>query len=325
MKHHVQFSVFAFLLTFFSLPNLGFTQDFTLTYERELNDIDKIEGTFDSYGVQAMLHTSSGFALYFGREKSGFDDYIKLRNNNTIIWKTQVDQNPDNITPYKFYEHENGYFFVGDFGLGSFTGGVARLNKSTGNFEVKKRFSDLAFPKLIAINGTHGNNIIVGGSITENNVQKALIRVVNPVGDVLATRTNNQLGGLWGSNITQIEKTYDNGYVISGYITENTICNEPNNTSWWICKLNSNLDVIWSRKYGNGNGTTIVNKIVVLPNNEIIALGSTYCTNGSGGGINNNGEGGWLVKLNNNGLVLKHQFVGKHLFGLLSLNTMILT
>jgi hypothetical protein len=292
-------------------------QGISLSYERDLTDIDKLEGTFDSYARQAVLYADNGMALYFGREKTGFDEFVKLRNNNTIVWKTQVDKFPDNITPFKFYEHESGYFFVGDFKISSNNGGIGRLNKSTGNFEVKKEFSDLQWPKTISINGTHGGNIIVGGSHNSNpggsvNDFKGMIRVVNPLGDVLFTRTSNQSGGLWGNIVNLIEKTNDNGYIISGIINENTICGEPNNTSWWICKLNSNLDVVWSRKYGNGNGTTTASKVVVLPNDDIIALGSTFCTNGSGGGINNNGEGGWFVKLNSSGNVIKYKNVGAY-------------
>ncbi|MFZ1704204.1 MAG: T9SS type A sorting domain-containing protein [Saprospiraceae bacterium] len=291
-------------------------QGISLTYERDLTDIDYLEGTYDSYAGQAILHTNNGFALYYGWEKIGFDDYIKLRNNNTLVWQTQIDNFPDNITPYKFYEHESGYFFVGDFALSSNTGGIGRLNKTTGNFEVKKRFTDLQSPATFAINGTHGGNIIVGGRIhTGGGIagEKAMIRVVNLLGDELITRISHQTGGLWGSGVTQIEKTYDNGYIVSGYITENTVCFEPQNISWWICKLNSNLDVVWSRKYGDGNGTTKADKIVVLDNNEIVVLGQTYCTNGNGGGINNTGAGRWLLKLNSSGNITINKFVGINL------------
>ena len=157
----------AFILSFFHVAIYG--QGITLSYERDLTDIDELEGTYDSYADHAILHTSNGFALYFGREKTGFDDFIKLRNNNTIIWKTQVDKYPDNIKPYKFYEHESGYFFVGDFAISSHTGGVGRLNKSTGNFELKNQFTDLQRPGTFAINGTHGGNIIIGGSTDVGN------------------------------------------------------------------------------------------------------------------------------------------------------------
>lgn len=284
-----------------------YSQGIALSYERDLTDIDYLEGTYGLIGAdpgQAIMYTSNGFALYYGSEKTGFDDFIKLRNNNTIVWKTQVDKYPDNITPYRFYEHESGYFFVGDFAIGSHNGGIGRLNKSTGNFEVKKKFTDLQSAGTFAINGTHNGNIIIGGSTDIGNSQlnrKAMVRVVNSLGEVLTTRTSNNTNGIWGNVVEQIEKTYDNGYIISGFIFENTICGEPNNSSWWICKLNSNLDVVWSRKYGSSNGTTRADKIVILENNEIVALGQTYCTNGNGGGINNTGEGKWLVKLNSSG------------------------
>jgi hypothetical protein len=291
-------------------------QNISLSYEKNLTDIEYLGGTYDVIGGQpreAIIHTSSGYSLYYGEEKTGLDNFIKLRNNNTIIWQTQVDNYPDNITPYQFYEHESGYFFVGDFALSSQTGGIAKLNKTTGSFEVKRKFTDISNPGTFAINGTHGGNIIVGGSTdigSGSSNRKAMIRVVNLLGDALATRTSNNLGGLWGNVVSQIEKTNDSGYIISGFVYENTICGEPNNTSWWICKLNSNLEVVWSQKYGNGNGTVSPNKIKVLPNNEIVAIGTTYCTNGNGGGINNMGEGTWLAKLNASGGIIFNEFIG---------------
>lgn len=306
----------ALTLISFLWNNSIFCQGINLSYERDLTDIDYIEGTYGVTGAdpgKAILHTSNGFALYYGSEKIGFDDFIKLRNNNTIVWKTQVDKYPDNITPYRFYENESGYYFVGDFSIGSHSGGIGRLNKSTGNFEVKKRFNDLQNPGAFAINGTHGGNIIVGGSMDIGNGlmdRKAMLRVVNSIGDVLTTKNSNNTGGIWGNVVEQIEKTNDNGYLASGIIFENTICGEPNNSSWWICKLNSNLDVVWSRKYGNGNGTVRAEKIVVLENNEIVALGQTYCTNGNGGGFANEGEGTWLVKLSTSGTLVKQRFIG---------------
>lgn len=291
-------------------------QNISLSYEKNLTDIEYLGGTYDVIGGQpseAIIHTSSGYSLYYGEEKTGLDNFIKLRNNNTIIWQTQVDNYPDNITPYQFYEHESGYFFVGNFSSGSYNGGIGKLNKTTGNFEVKRKFSDVARPGTFAINGTHGGNIIVGGSTDIGGSlsnRKAMIRVVNLLGDALATRTSNNLGGPWGNVVSQIEKSNDSGYIVSGYVYENTICGEPNNTSWWICKLNSNLEVVWSRKYGDGNGTVSPKKIKVLPNNEIVAIGTTYCTNGNGGGINNMGEGTWIVKLNASGGIITNKFIG---------------
>ncbi len=295
-----------------------FSQGISLSYERDLSEINYLGGTYDVIGGQpgeAILLTQNGYSLYYGREKTGSDHYIKLRNNNTIVWKTNL-VDPNFITPYQFYENESGYFFVGDFDLSSQTGGIGKLNKSTGNFEVKRRFTDISSPGTFAINGTHGGNIIVGGSTDIGNSSSnrtAMIRVVNLLGDALATRTSNNLGGLWGSVINQIEKTNDNGYIASGFIYENTICGEPNNRSWWICKFNSNLEVVWSRKYGDGNGTVSAKKIKVLPNNEIVAIGSTYCTNGNGGGINNTGDGTWLVKLNASGAIVINKFIGSNM------------
>ncbi|MBK8624891.1 MAG: hypothetical protein IPN86_04835 [Saprospiraceae bacterium] len=78
----------------------------------DLSEINYLGGTYDVIGGQpgeAILLTQNGYSLYYGREKTGSDHYIKLRNNNTIVWKTNL-VDPNFITPYQFYENESGYF-----------------------------------------------------------------------------------------------------------------------------------------------------------------------------------------------------------------------
>ncbi len=282
-------------------------QGIALSYEKTLNDIGFL------YTVK---HADTGFTLYYGDESTGSKDYVRLRNNNTLIWQKEINNAPEYHEPYRFFENESGFYYVGEGGL-STTAAFGRINKISGNIEVQKTFINNQFTRALAINSTYDNNLILGGYFWQNS-SIATIKIVNPLGAILQSKASNESGGIWGSNIYQIEKTQDNGYLLVGYINENTNCGELNNRSLWLCKLNSNLNVVWSKKYGNNNGTIDRTwgsdyegpKAIVTEDNEIILLGHTFCTNGNGGGPNNSGEGTWLMKLNSIGSVLIYKKVG---------------
>lgn len=297
------------IFSFLGLQNT-FCQSISVSYERDIKEIRFFN---------AIKYTNSGFALYYGIENSGSKNYVKLRNNNTQIWQTEINSSPDFHKPNNFFENESGFYYVGEGGL-STTASFGRINKISGNIEVKKTFTNNQFTRGFAISSTFGNNIILGGYYCQNSCT-ATIKVVNPLGEILQSKSSNDKGGVWGSNIYQIEKTKDNGYLLFGYIHENTNCGEISNKSLWICKLNSDLNVIWSKKYGNGNGS-IDNPVpsdyngplaIINEKNDIIMLGRTYCTDGNGGGPNNFGEGTWLLKLDATGNILKYKSIGINL------------
>lgn len=272
------------------------SQQLSLSYERVLDDLR------DIYSV---THTDNGFALYYGRANTGLNRYVRLRNNNTLVWETQTNIYPNDIKVRKFHEDVSGYYFVSE-GSANF----GRINKTTGNFEVLINNNNL--PNR-AINSTYGGNFIIGGD-SGNWPTTASLAVLSPLGALQTIKTTNETGGLWGSSVYQILQTKDNGYLLVGLIYENTnACGgELANKSLWLCKLNSSLNVIWSRKYGNGNGSIdraelsdyVGPKAIILDNNEIVLLGETICTDGTGGGPNNTGDGKWLMKLNSSGNII---------------------
>lgn len=270
-------------------------QNLSVSYEKDLNDLKNIG---------PVKHTDDGYVLYYGQAISGVNEYINLSSNNTLIWQSQTDVFLDSIYVDAFFEDATGFYSVGRHTFG-------KINKNSGNFETRKQFNDIH--TLYAINSTYTGNYIIGGETGVYPNGKAALKVINSLGEEQQTKTANETGGIWGDRIYQILKTKDNGYLVVGFIYENTDCNGASNRSLWMCKLDSNLNVTWSKKYGDGNGTIegAINpdysgpKAIIIDNNEIVLLGVTRCTNGNGGGINNSGEGTWLMKLNSNGDVVK--------------------
>ena len=270
-----------------------------LSYEREM-DLD--------HPFPAIL-TDQDFALVTTEES--FDQFATLQNDNVKIWSTLINDSPDFHGIYYLYEHESGYYYTGEGGLPTHSS-FGRLNKISGNIEVQETFTDpdSGGGRSMALVATYGNNFMVGGYTHSNaNGLRAILRIVNPLGELLSTKTSNDNGGLWGDIIYQILKTTDGGYLLAGLIEENNNCGEISNKSLWLCKLNANLNVIWSRKYGDGNGSVSKSygsdyfgpKCIILNTNEIVVLGVTFCTDGNGGGPNNIGEGTFLMKLDASG------------------------
>ncbi len=292
------------LISFF-IPKSQVYGQVQLVYETEV-ELD--------YPFPVVL-TDQGFALY--TSQPGSDQFLKLRNDNVEIWSTQIQELPENHTINFLYEHASGFYYVGEGGLSSQTA-FGRVNKTSGNVEVRKTYIESnSTGKSFAITSTIGNNLLIGGYIyTNTNEQHAIVRVVNQLGDVLLTKLTNETGGLWGNTVYQILQTKDNGYLLAGRIFENNNCGEIANASLWLCKLDEDLNVIWSKKYGDGNGS--VNKAygsdhygpkcIITPNNDIIVLGTVLCTDGNGGGPANIGEGDFLMKLNAAGniSIIKH-------------------
>jgi hypothetical protein len=274
-------------------------ESLTLSYEREIDM---------GYPFPALL-TDQDFALVVTEES--FDRFTTLQNNTIEIWSTLTNDSPEYHDINFLYEHESGFYYAGEGGLSTHSS-FGRLNKISGNIEVQQTYDEPnpGLGQSFAIMATYGNNFLVGGyTYSFSNGSQGILRVVNQLGEVLSIKTSNDNGGLWGHSIYQIMRTKDNGYLLAGSIEENNNCGEISNKSLWLCKLNANLNVIWSRKYGNGNGSVSKAygsdyygpKCVILNTNEIVVLGSTFCTDGNGGGPDNIGEGKFLMKLDASG------------------------
>jgi hypothetical protein len=90
-------------------------------------------------------------------------------------------------------------------------------------------------------------------------------------GDSLWTRT---YGAEWEEGGNDIYQTYDNGYIITGYKSYNSV------NRIWLIKVNDQGDTLWTRNYG---GTTGGSGLAVLENsdNDIILTGSYSYSGGT--------------------------------------------
>jgi hypothetical protein len=246
-----------------------------LVYEREISDFyDQGFGYYNfEESPRVFIQTETGNALYLGRQ--GTDINITLRDNNTVLWRSsiktlysQADQRYFTFDSlYQVFEHSAGYYFFGQYhnnaaGTGTPVKFMGRLNKNTGNLELFVRMSLSSTSQPWEVIESFGGRLVFVGSIGSGSSKTAYIEVQEPNGSIYLTKSSHGGGGIWGNEIRSIAKTQDNGYIISG----------KSGNNWWLCKLNSAMDVVWSRNMGIGFGNE--QKVIVLENNDIVSLHS---------------------------------------------------
>lgn len=120
---------------------------------------------------------------------------------------------------------------------------------------------------------------------------------LNSVGDTIWTKCYGNSKNDWASSITQ---SPDGGFVIAG-TTE--IENIDNRLDFWILKLNSEGDSLWSRYYG-GSGWDLASSIKQTSDGGYIVAGRTNSSDGDvwgGNIINDSIYDYWTVKLKSDG------------------------
>jgi hypothetical protein len=120
---------------------------------------------------------------------------------------------------------------------------------------------------------------------------------LNSEGDTIWTKCYGNSKNDWASSITQ---SSDGGFVIAG-TTE--IENIDNRLDFWILKLNSEGDSLWSRYYG-GSGWDLASSIKQTSGGGYIVAGRTNSSDGDvwgGNIINDSIYDYWTLKLNSEG------------------------
>ena len=122
---------------------------------------------------------------------------------------------------------------------------------------------------------------------------------LNSVGDTIWTKCYGNSKNDWASSITQ---SPDGGFVIAG-TTEIDTTNIYNILDFWILKLNSEGDSLWTRYYG-GSGWDLASSINQTSDGGYIVAGRTNSSDGDvwgGNIINDSIYDYWTVKLNSDG------------------------
>ncbi len=158
--------------------------------------------------------------------------------------------------------------------------------------------------------GYVATGIYNGGSLNGN--YDYWIQKINGNGEAAWSKT---YGGTAQDQANAIIQTDDGGYMVGGTAMsiDGDVTGAHGGNDAWILKLDSFGNVIWKRCYG-GSSFESLSKILKLPDNTFMILGSTSSDDGDLTGINTVnffGEGNiWLMKIGADGAILWQKTYG---------------
>jgi photosystem II stability/assembly factor-like uncharacterized protein len=149
---------------------------------------------------------------------------------------------------------------------------------------------------------TESNDGDVSGLHGEDNYDYWVVRL-NSEGDTLWTKC---YGGSDDDYANSIIQTNDNGFIVAGYTKSNDgdVWGRKYEyyNDYWIVKLDSDGDLLWTRCYG-GTSHDYANSIIQTEDGGYIIAGYTESNNGDVSG--NNGDSDyWIVKINSYGDII---------------------
>ncbi|MBN2444130.1 MAG: dockerin type I repeat-containing protein [Spirochaetales bacterium] len=118
-------------------------------------------------------------------------------------------------------------------------------------------------------------------------------------------------GGNKGEIATSVQRTSDNGYIIAGYSNSTDLDGcifRGEGSDCYVVKLDPEGIIQWQVMFG-GNDTDCAFAIRVIPNNGYIVVGSSSSTDIEGC-LNHGKEDGYIVKLNEQGLIEWQKMIG---------------
>lgn len=121
-------------------------------------------------------------------------------------------------------------------------------------------------------------------------------------------------GGSSGDDLYAIESTDDGGFILAGSskspVSGNKTVNTNGSNDFWIIKINQDGTEEWQASYG-GFGGEFLSDIEVLSDGSLLLLGSTSSSsNGDVTGVSYGEDDYWLLKVDENGVVLWDKVYG---------------
>jgi hypothetical protein len=152
---------------------------------------------------------------------------------------------------------------------------------------------------FILISRTNSNNGIVTGN--HSGEYDAWIIKTNNIGTVQWQRC---YGGSGDDQISSIIPTADGGYLLAGDTNSNdgdVSGNHSTSSDGWIVKINAVGTILWQKCLGGDNNESLYT-IIPTSDGGYIACGRADSIN-NGDVLGNTNYGGWVVKINNLGVI----------------------
>jgi len=241
---------------------------------------------------------------------------IKLSSDGNLEWQKCLGGNEDDYGRSIVQTSDSGYIVAsgaasddGDVSgnHGDFDYWIVKLN-SNGDTLWARCYGGSGFDEPYSISQTADNGFIVAGRTTSNDGDvwgfhgyfDYWIVKLNSDGDTVWTKC---LGGSEADEAFDIIQTSDGGFVVCGVSpsSDGDVYGNHGQADYWLVKLNSNGDTVWTRCYG-GSGYDQANSVQQTSDGGFILAGWTTSNDFDVSGFHGYDDY-WIVKCDSAGSI----------------------
>jgi hypothetical protein len=276
----------------------------------------KIEPTSDG-GFLVCGYSNSTDGLFSGNHGS-WDAFVsKLDVNGSVQWSKIYGGSGNDGAKNGISTSDGGYIFTGktQSNDGDVIGNhgtqdvwVVKLNQS-GTIQWQRSYGGSGWDDSYMIKPTIDNGYIIiaesssqDGDLSEpSNYTDIWILKINSVGNIVWNKT---YGGNFNDHGGSIIPLSDGSFIFSGYSnsTIGDITSNQGGFDYWIVKIDSNGNLIWSKSYG-GSDFDYANEIIQLNDGNFLLTGQSESLNGDV--VGNHGDiDAFVLKLNTSGNII---------------------
>lgn len=314
MKNFYSALLFGLFITniFSQTPSIEWQKCLGGTNSEEISNITQtLDGGYISFGYSTSINGD------ITGNHGGYDAWVvKVNSSGNIEWQKAYGGTGDEVGGNIIQLSDGSYIFSArtNSNNGDVSGNhgqediwVVKLNTS-GDIMWQKTFGGSLGDYLSEIKTTTDGGFILCGSTYSNDNDVSgnhggldfWVVKINSVGDLIWQKT---LGGTSNEEGNSIAQTIDLGYIITGYTQSNNgdVSNFNGIKDIWVVKLDSSGNIVWEKTLG---GTNDENSFSVqqISDGSYVVCGYTN-SNDIDVTINQGNSDGWIVKLNNIGII----------------------
>jgi hypothetical protein len=217
----------------------------TRTYARQWTEIPEVilETEDNNYLLAGHAVTRTGPTLMDAL-------LMKIAPNGDLIWTKTIGVRDDGEQIYDMRPTADGnYILCGEYDEGfiDIYYYLLKINAS-GDSLWSAKYNPAAGDQARgrAVVPTDDHNFVIAGYVNRDNNNSAHVARVDSNGQAVWSRTWDFEGAEY---LSDIQKTADNGYIVSGY----TNSHGAGNLDYYLIKTNSQGDSLWTRTYGGAS------------------------------------------------------------------------
>jgi len=277
--HHVSVSVAAIL---FAMTSLIFAQPAEIVWSRAY-------GGYSHDYCHSVLETPDRGLILAGQSSStgtSTDDFLILKTNacGDSMWSRWYGGYGEDICYDVERTSDGGFIMAGSsssYAVGGRDFWMVKTD-SLGNSQWSNNYGGSADDICRSVVQTEDGGYIMAGyswSFSGGGVTDVWVVRTNPDGGALWNRV---LGGLNSDACNSIQRTFDGNYILAGYYAD-----IPGDYDYYLIKMDTFLDTLWTRRYG-GLNPQLCYSVIQTSDSGYAMVGTGF-------------NGIWLLKTNANG------------------------